>query len=62
MGKKKTAIDNGDAQELEQGKFKISYMQGDEEINLSFLDEERRDHELQRLRGVGILASKIDAE
>ena len=36
-------------------------MQGDEEITLSFLDAERRDHELGRLRGTGILASKIDA-
>lgn len=59
--------DNGDNEShdetnTETGKFQISYMQGDDEINLSFLTSERRDHELQRLRGTGILASKIDAD
>lgn len=65
MAKKKPAPENGsdDVDDpAEQGAFQILYDQDNEAIVLSFHDAERRDAELQRLRGTGIVATRHDAE
>lgn len=66
MGKKKaqTGTDVAVTEDMpEKGNFRIQYMQGDEQIELSFHDAERRDHEYSRLVSTGhILIRKVDTE
>lgn len=52
MGKKK--VDEPEAVEGEPGAYRIEYRQGDEDIVLTFHDEERRDMEFARLHSMHV--------
>lgn len=45
-----------------KGEFRIAYKQGEEDIELSFGTTERRDHEANRLRSIGIDCERYDWE